>query len=59
MRVEIREFPIRFNKTSSNEGNLCKLAEKMRVSFFVLGVKRSGNPRDYVGISCVWRILLP
>jgi len=41
---EIRELPIRFNKTSPTEGNLYKLEGKTRVSCFVLGVKRSGNP---------------
>jgi len=58
-RREIRELPIRFNKTSPTEGNLCKLDGKTRVRRFVLGVKRSGNPLEYVDISSVWRILLP
>jgi len=59
MHREIKELPIRFNKTSPTEDNFCKLEEKTRVAPFVLGVNRSGNPLEYVDISGVWRILLP
>lgn len=59
MHREIRELPIRFNKTSPNEGNLFKLEGKTRVSRFVLGVNRSGNTLEYVDIIGVWKILLP
>jgi hypothetical protein len=59
MHREIRELPIRINKTSETECNLCKLEGKTRVSRFVLGVNRNGNPLEYVDINGVWRILLP